>query len=494
MPTFKKDFFWGGAISAVQAEGAWNQDGRGPVLMDMRSQGSVNEQRKLTYKLKDGTPVKVPYFAGNLPELPEGAYFSPIEDEIYPSHVGNDFYHRYKEDIALCAEMGFKMFRMSISWPRIFPNGIEESPNQKGLDFYRDVFLELKKHNIEPLVTLEHFDDPLHLITELGGWGNRELVDHFVRYAETVLREYKGLVKYWLTFNEINNTLAILDMIDEASDVVYQKSYQKLHHQLLASAIVVEKAHAISEDYQVGCMICGLVSYPLTCDPKDMITMMKKDQKDLFYCGDVQIRGAYPEFAERLWAEHQVEIKMEEGDLEQLERGKVDFCSFSYYCSSCTTDKDVEMDGKGNFSMGAKNPYLEYSAWSWSMDPDGLRYLLNLLYGRYHVPLMVVENGLGAHDTLESDGSIHDDYRIEYFKKHIAAMKEAIQDGVELIAYTPWGCIDLASSSTGEMSKRYGFVYVDRQDDGTGNFDRYKKDSFYWYQKVIESNGEDLGK
>lgn len=492
MKGFKNDFYWGGAISAVQAEGAWNEDNRGMVLMDVRTQGSTSRQRELTYKLKDETIKKIPYFAGDVPQLPEGAYYTPVEDEIYPSHHGNDFYHRYKEDIALCAEMGFKMFRMSISWSRIFPNGTEKVPNQKGLEFYKNVFLELKKYGIEPLVTLEHFDTPLYLETELGGWLNRDVIQHYVRYAETVLREYKGLVRYWLTINEINNTLAILDMISETDDTIYQNSYQKLHHQFIASAMVVQKAHTICSDYKMGCMISGLVSYPLTCDPKDVLSMMKKDQKDMFYCGDVQIRGEYPEFSHRLWEEHNVNVQMEPGDLEILKNGKVDFCSFSYYCSSCTTEKDVEKDGKGNFSMGAKNPYLEYSAWSWSMDPDGLRYLLNLLYGRYHVPMMVVENGLGAHDTLEADNSIHDDYRIEYLKNHIKAMKEAVRDGVDVIAYTAWGCIDLASSSTGEMSKRYGFIYVNRKDDETGDFARYKKDSFYWYAQVIDSNGEKL--
>ena len=492
MSNFRKGFFWGGAISAAQCEGAWNVDGRGPALTDVRTQGSATEQRGITYQLQDGTSYKADYFGGELPKLPEGAKFAVLDDECYPNHDGIDFYHHYKEDIALFAEMGFNIFRMSISWSRIFPRGIEKEPNRKGLEFYHNVFKELKKYGIEPLVTISHFDTPLYLEEELGGWSNRDLIGYFNHFTDVIFNEYKGLVKYWLTFNEINNTLAILDMISVTSDKVYQESYQQLHHQFIASANAVEKAHNISPDYRVGCMISGLVSYPLTCDPKDIISKIQKDQRDMYYCADVQIRGEYPAFSERLWNEHSVKIKMEPGDLDILKRGKVDFCSFSYYCSSCVTDKEVEKDGKGNFAMGAKNPYLQYSEWSWSTDPDGLRYILNDLYGRYQVPMMVLENGLGAQDKVEDDGSIHDPYRIEYLHKHIQALSEAISDGVDLIAYTPWGCIDLVSASTGEMSKRYGFIYVNKQDDGTGDFSRYKKDSFYWYKKVIATNGEDL--
>ena len=492
MSNFPKGFYWGGATAANQCEGAWNVDGRGPALTDVTTGGTVNTPRYTTYIDKDGKPGKVPSM-GVTAKIPEGAKYAVLPDTLYPNHDGIDFYHHYKEDIALFAEMGFNIFRMSISWSRIFPKGNEDKPNQAGLDFYRNVFLELKKYNIEPLVTISHYDDPLYMVEELGGWNNRDTIGYYLNYCKAIFNEYKGLVKYWLTFNEINCLVAFLSFGgDKLPDAAYQEAYQKLHHQFIASAKAVQMAHEIDPNYKVGNMICYLTSYPLTCDPKDVIKNMENEQITVDYCGDVQVRGAYPAFAQRIWDEHNVKIKMEEGDLETLAAGKVDFYTFSYYMTSCvTTHTDAETTA-GNLTMGGKNPYLKASDWGWQIDPDGLRYTLNRLYNRYQIPLMVVENGLGAYDTVEPDGSIHDSYRIDYFRQHIQAMAEAVKDGVDVRGYTPWGCIDLVSAGTGEMRKRYGFIYVNKQDDGSGDYSRSRKDSFYWYQKVIKSNGDDL--
>lgn len=483
---FPKNFMWGGATAANQIEGAYNVDGRGLIAGDTSTAGTVSEPRYGTYVMPDGTEGKVPIFD----KLPEGAKRAVLEGYYYPNHTGIDFYNTYKEDIALFAELGFKIFRMSISWSRIYPKGIEEEANQKGLDFYRNVFLELKKYNIEPLVTLVHYDTPLYLEEELNGWSNRELIKHFERYAETVFREYKDLVKYWLTFNEINSLLMYPQFVPDITDETMRDHFQMVHNQFVASAKAVQIAHAINPDTQVGCMVGGTCKYPLTPHPDDVLETQKNWQDSLFYATDVMVKGSYPHTAERLWREYGVNLEILPEDYQELEKGTVDFISFSYYSSSCSSaDEDAEK-AKGNFSMGAKNPYLEYNEWGWSIDGQGLRVLLNTLYGRYRKPLMVVENGLGAHDTLEADGKVHDPYRIDYLEKHFEAMSDAISiDGVDLIAYTAWGCIDLVSAGTGEMEKRYGFIYVDKNSDGSGTLKRYKKDSFYWYKKVIETNG-----
>ena len=488
---FKEGFLWGGATAANQMEGGWNLDGRGPALTDVTTGGSVKEPRKVTYIDSQGEHHKIVTSEGQV-QLPEGAHFACLDECLYPNHDGIDFYHHYKEDIKMFAQMGFKIFRMSISWSRIFPKGDEETPNQKGLDFYRDVFTELKKNNIEPLVTIWHFDTPLYLIEHYGGWSNRKLITFFDRYARTVLTEYKDLVKYWLTFNEINNTIMGLGLFFDAKEEDYQRAYQHLHHQFVASAHAVKMGHEINPDFMFGNMICGITAYPATCDPKDIIANRYAWEKNLFYCGDVQCFGEYPTFAKRLWAEHNVHVEMTDQDLIDLKEGTVDMYTFSYYMSSLITTHKAEDKVSGNFSSGARNEYLKYSDWGWAFDPDGLQYYLEVMNDRYHRPLMVVENGLGAYDTVEADGSIHDDYRISYYRDHITAMKKAVENGVDLLAYTTWGCIDLVSAGTGEMRKRYGFIYVDKHDDGTGSMARAPKDSFYWYKKVIASNGEDL--
>ena len=487
--SFPKNFFWGGATAANQCEGAWNVDGRGMAKTDVSTGGTATTPRYLTYRMPDGTPGKMEQFASK----PAGAKFAVLDGYKYPNHDAIDFYHTYKEDIALFAEMGFKMFRMSIAWPRIFPKGIEEEPNQKGLDFYRSVFEELKKYNIEPLVTIWHFDTPLYLEEHYGGWKNRKLIEFYTRFAKTCFEEFKGLVKYWLTFNEINNTVMFLEMFgNTASDEDYQNAYQILHHQFVASAKAVQIGHEIDPENKIGCMICGITFYPMTCDPSDILLNRHTWEQGIFYCGDVQCKGKYPTYAKRLWKEHNVELEILPEDLEDLKKGTVDMYSFSYYMSTVVTTHTVTDKVKGNFSAGARNEYLQYSDWGWATDPTGLQYYLEMMYDRYELPLLIVENGLGAFDTVEEDGSIHDPFRIDYYRQHIQAMDKAIQNGVDLIAYTTWGCIDLVSAGTGEMRKRYGFIYVDKQDDGTGDYSRSRKDSFYWYKKVIASNGENL--
>lgn len=488
MSVFPKDFLWGGATAANQVEGAWDEDGRGPALTDVTTGGSVKERRKVTYIDKDGNHCRMSKFD----KLPEGAHYAVLPECYYPNHIGVDQYHRYKEDIALFAEMGFKTYRMSISWSRLFPNGTEDEPNWKGVEHYRKVFEELRKYNIEPLVTIWHFDTPLYLEEHCGGWANRKTIDYYLHFAETCFREYKGLVHYWLTFNEINNTMPDSFFNPNATDETYQEACTILHYQLVASAKAVQIGHAIDRTNMIGNMICGICYYPLTCDPQDILLNEHQWQKKIYYCGDVQCKGEYGTYAKKLWEDHHVTLDITEDDLVDLKKGTVDMYTFSYYMSqSVTTHTDVERTA-GNMSAGVKNPYLTYSDWGWSTDPDGLQYYLEKIYDRYRKPMIIVENGLGAYDTVEADGSIHDPYRIDYYRAHIKAMARAIEAGVDLRGYTTWGCIDVVSAGTGEMRKRYGFIYVDMDDAGQGTLNRSRKDSFYWYKKVIASNGDDL--
>ncbi len=487
--SFPKNFYWGGAIAANQAEGAWNVGGKGATPDTFITRGSASQPRYTTYVDENGCKGKVTDYE----PFPKNAKRAIFEDTYYPRHEAIDFYHRYKEDIALFAEMGFKMFRFSIAWSRIFPKGIENEPNQEGLAFYRDVLLELRKYNIEPLVTIWHYDTPVYLEEEYGGWSNRKLIECFDRYTEVIFKEYKGLVKYWLTFNEINTTIKIKDLLPNYSNKQVQNDLQVLHHQLVASARAVQRAHEIDPNYTIGCMLSGgPASYPLTCDPKDILRTQEILQEHIYYCSDVMVRGEYPHFAKRIWDKYEFKLDSIPQDFEDLKKGTVEIVTFSYYQSNCRTYKTYSDKAGGNFDMGAKNPYLTYSEWGWSLDPDGLRYALNEFYGRYRLPIIIAENGLGAADILNADGTIHDPYRIQYTRAHIKAMHEAIEDGVDLIGYTYWGCIDLISASTNEMKKRYGFIYVDKDDEGHGSLKRYRKDSFFWYKKVIESNGECL--
>ena len=472
---FPKGFYWGGATAANQLEGAWNVDGRGASVDDHFLGGSVSTPREITIDIDP--------------------------DRFYPNHDGIDFYHRYEEDIELFAEMGFNMFRLSISWSRIFPNGDDEAPNEAGLAFYDRVFDCLREHDIEPLVTLSHYEMPYALVEKYNGWESRELVELFERYCATVFERYKDKVTYWLTFNEINcgtsemgalfETSMIRGFEGPASKVVVtpQQCFQALHHQFVASGRVVRLAHEKYPQFKIGNMECFILSYAATCDPADILANQAEMRRMNWYCGDVQVRGHYPSYAKRFWRENGIELDIHEGDLDDIREGTVDFYTFSYYMSTIVgTHDDVEM-AQGNMTFGGKNPYLESTDWGWQIDPDGLRFALNEIYDRYQIPLMVVENGMGAKDEVTADGKIHDDYRIAYLKKHVAAMAEAVDDGVDLIGYTWWGPIDLVSAGTGEMRKRYGFIYVDKHDDGTGDYSRIRKDSFYAYQQIIESNG-----
>lgn len=477
MNTFRKDFLWGGATAANQYEGAWDVDGKGSSVSDMCTNGSHKSPKRITPIFEDGT--------------------------LYPSREATDFYHHYEEDIALAAEMGFKCFRMSIAWTRIFPTGMEDAPNEAGLAFYDKVFDECIKYGIEPLVTISHYEMPYALVEKYNGWEDRKLVEYFMNYCKVIFERYKDKVKYWLTFNEINNGIepigALLSLgtikgysgpITEIPDNP-QSRFQGIHHQFIASALAIKYAHDNYPQFKMGNMCIFSTMYPLTCNPKDVMETEKKMQMINWFCADVHVRGYYPSYSNRFFKENNINIKMEAGDDKILKEGTVDFFTFSYYMSNCVSTAPDADKVEGNIVNGVKNPYLKSSDWGWQIDPIGLRYALNLIYDRYQIPLMVVENGLGAFDKLE-DGKVHDSYRIDYLRDHIKEMKEAVKDGVDLMGYTPWGWIDVVSASTGEMAKRYGLVFVDKYDDGTGDLSRIRKDSFFWYKRVIESNGEDL--
>ena len=470
----RKDFLWGGATAANQCEGGWKEGGRGMAVVDVIPKGAN----------------RMPVMRGTLDyrELPE--------DSIYPGREAIDMYGHYKEDIALFAEMGFLCYRFSFSWSRIFPTGEEMEPNQEGLRFYDDFVNELLKYGIEPVVTLCHFDAPLGLVEKYGSWKSRRMIEFFLRYCEVVFRHFKGRIRYWITFNEINMLMHLPFMgagirFVEGEDE-WQVKYQAAHHELVASAMAVKLAHEISPDFQVGCMLAAGSVYPYSCNPADVWESMKKDRENYFFI-DVQVRGRYPSYAEKYLERQGIHLEMMEEDAKILQEHTVDFISLSYYNSRCVrADGQGEAAG-GNVFASAKNPYLECSQWGWPIDPMGFRITLNALYDRYQKPLFVVENGLGAVDVPKEDGTVCDDYRIDYLRSHIKAMTAAEEeDGVELIGYTPWGCVDLVSATTGEMSKRYGFIYVDKDDEGKGTMERRKKKSFAWYRQVIASNGEIL--
>ena len=465
-----ENFLWGGATAANQYEGGWNEGGKGLSIADILTGGSVNKERRLT--------------------PPE-----PLPEEFYPNHEATDFYHCWKEDIALFAEMGFKIYRFSISWSRIFPKGDEETPNEEGLKFYDDVIDELRKFGIEPLVTISHYENPLHLSLEYGGWKNRKLIDFYLRFARVLFERYKGKVKYWLTFNEINSLLHAPFMsggIANMQGLTEQDLYQAAHHELVASALATKIGHEMMTDAMIGCMILSMPTYPLTPSPDDVIAAMDAEHRNYFY-GDVHVRGKYPGYMKRYFREHGIQIQFAPED-EEILKNTVDFVSFSYYMSVCaTSDPEKQKKGLGNLLGGVPNPTLKASDWGWQIDPVGLRYALVTLYERYEAPLFIVENGFGAIDVLKEDKTCDDDYRIAYLREHITEMKKAVElDGVDLIGYTPWGCIDLVSFTTGEMKKRYGFIYVDIDNEGNGSGNRYKKKSFDWYKNVIRSNGEEL--
>lgn len=465
---FPEKFLWGGATAANQCEGAYNEDGKGLSIQDV---------------------------------LPKG--FKLITDEPTADNLklkGIDYYHRFKEDIRLFAEMGFKVYRFSIAWSRIYPTGEEEQPNEAGLRFYDEVIDECLKYGIEPLVTISHYETPLALAKKYNGWADRRLIDLYVKYCRTLFERYKKKVKYWITFNEINSIIhqpfmsgAILTPKEQLTQ---QDLYQAIHHELVASARAVKLAHELMPQAMIGCMILAVTIYPLTSNPDDIIEVMKLERNTYLFA-DVQVRGEYPAYAKRIFEENDIHLNITNQDKEDL-KNVVDFVSFSYYSSNCASADPTKGEPTGsNMTTNLKrNPYSKVSEWGWQIDPQGLRYTLNRFYDRYQKPLFIVENGLGANDELimQADGSytVEDDYRIQYMNDHLIQVSEAIKDGVDVLGYTAWGCIDLVSCSTAEMKKRYGFIYVDLDNDGIGSMQRYKKKSFDWYKNVIATNGESL--
>ncbi|MCG9577017.1 family 1 glycosylhydrolase [Vibrio tubiashii] len=461
MTTFPNHFLWGGAIAANQVEGSFDLYNKGLSTSDMLPNGILSPHQTREQRT-DG-----------------------IKD------LAIDFYNRYPEDIALFSDMGFNCLRLSIAWTRIFPNGDEREPNEEGLAYYDKIFDELAKYDIQPFVTLSHYEMPYALVENYGGWASRELITFFERYASTVFERYKDKVKLWLTFNEINMSLhAPFTGVGLEEDASEQAIYQAIHHQLVANAKAVKLCHQIIPDGKIGNMLLGAMNYPYTCNPDDVIAAMHENNKWLFF-GDVQTRGKYPGYMLRYFREQGIEIAMEPGDLEELASASVDFISFSYYASGCAS-ADPKQKEVGNIVDSVPNPYLEKSQWGWLIDPKGLRILLNFLHDRYQKPLFIVENGLGARDEVDENGEIIDDYRIAYLNDHLVQAREAVLDGVDLMGFTSWGPIDLVANSTAEMSKRYGYIYVDRHDDGSGTLARKPKKSYYWYRGVISSNGASL--
>ena len=477
MNIVSEDFLWGGAVAACQIEGAYNVDGRGLSTADIAAYDKHIDRANI--KREGGTTLA-------------GIEAAIADTESYfPKRMGIDFYHTYKEDLALMKEMGFKAFRTSISWSRIFPNGDEATPNEKGLKFYEALIDEIIKNEMEPIITMMHYDIPLHLVTEYGGFGNRKVVDFFVHYAETLLKRFKGKVKYWIVCNQVNlipmAQFGSLGIYDDQSENMEELMYQAVHHQFVACAKVIEGAKVIDPAAVLGTMIADGTFYPASCKPEDVVFALKKNRMQYFFT-DVQIRGYYPGYALRYFEENNIQLHIQPEDEALIKRNPMEFLAISYYYSKIA---DHEKNTMEPFD-GLQNPYLEPTPWEWRADPLGLYNCLSQYWDRYQVPLMVAENGLGAIDVVEEDNQINDEYRIAFLRAHIQQVKECIKDGTEIFAYLSWGPIDIISSSSAEMSKRYGYIYVDQDDLGNGTKQRLKKKSFYWYKKVIETNGEEL--
>lgn len=480
---FPEKFLWGGAIAANQVEGAWNVGGKGLSVADVA-----------TYKPNVDVKEYNKHVAFSEESVKNAA--KDIDTTYYPKRRGIDFYHHYKEDLALFAELGFRVLRLSIAWTRLYPTGEETEPNQEGIEFYHSVFKEMKRLGIEPLVTLSHYEMPLNLSLKYNGWADRRVIDLFLRFCRTCFKEFGSYVTRWLTFNEIDSIIrhpftsgGILPELSNGNELKY--CYQGLHHQFVASALATKLCHEMIKGSQMGCMLTKLTTYPRTCAPDDVLATLNKNLDNYFYA-DVMVFGEYPKLKETELKRKGLYPEIKEGDAKILKEGCVDFISFSYYMSMTeSVDPNAERT-PGNTVLGVKNPYLKSSDWGWQIDDVGLRISLIELYDRYKKPLFVVENGFGAVDTIEEDGSVHDDYRIDFFRKHFIQMEKAIEDGVELLGYTSWAPIDLISASTSQMSKRYGFIYVDQDDMGNGTLKRSKKDSFAWYQNVIATNGREL--
>lgn len=479
---FKKDFLWGGATASAQYEGGFDQGGRGKSQLDFID--------FIPKHLRIGTQCTDDVTYDRYKMIREHE-----DDYNLPYRRGSDFYHHYKEDIKLFAEMGFKVFRMSISWARIYPTGLEDQPNPEGLKFYHNVFDELHKYGIEPLVTMIHYEMPVTLCDQYNGWEHPKLIELFTKYTKTLIDEYKEKVTYWITFNEINATLCTPFVssgmfVEKSEKNELSACHQALHHQMIASALTVSYMHKTAPQCKVGSMIARLECYPETCNPKDVEAAMIDDQINCSFF-DIMARGYYPKSLKNYFRDHDIHIEYVKDYEQILKEGTVDYLAFSYYMSYVVSADPKKAENPGNLVKSLTNPYLEQSEWGWGIDPIGLRITLNKIYDKYQLPIFIVENGLGAKDTLVN-GCVHDAYRIDYLREHIKAMSQAMDDGVDLMGYTPWGCIDLCSASFADMTKRYGFIYVDADDEGNGTYDRYKKDSFYWYARVIETNGEVL--
>ncbi len=480
---FPEGFLFGGAFAASQAEGGYDADGRGLSTADV-----TPAKRKMDY----ADLVELMHVSEEAIE-----HAKTVQGTAgYPKRLGADFYHRYEEDIALFAEMGYRTLRLSLAWSRIYPTGLEAEPNRAGLEFYRRVFTALRERGIEPLVTLSHYEMPIALVERFDGWAGREVIEHFERFATTVMTEFQDLVTYWLTFNEINTTVIEPFMgagvIDRRDGTTVQRSWQALHHQYVASARVVRAARRIRSDFRIGCMLARMLHYPATSDPGDVLLAQTDNEFNLGF-SDVHVRGAYNGVMLRRQRELGVVIEQAATDPADLAEGTVDFVSFSYYMTLVSAVDPTKYGSTGgNLFSTVKNPHLDVTEWGWQLDPTGLRHTIRELWSRYQVPLFVVENGLGATDVLESDGTVHDPYRIAYTREHLLNVREAIADGAEVLGYTTWGAMDIVSASTSQMTKRYGFVYVDFDDDGAGTGDRFRKDSFHWYREVIVSNGAAL--
>lgn len=464
----KEKFLWGGSIAAHQLEGAYQEGGKGLAIMDLVTAGAVDQPREITQTIE--------------------------ADKYYPSHAGIDFYHRYREDIALFAEMGFTSLRISIDWSRIFPKGDEAEPNEEGLFFYHQIIDELLSQGIEPIVTLYHFEMPVHLVKQYGSWKNRKVIDYYLHYCQTVFEAFKEKVTYWSTFNEMNH----LDPTSNASEpftyILTGLEYDKIQHRsqvlaeigynmTLAGVKAVQLGHAINPDFQIGCVFGLTPAYAKDCHPTNALNSLKQTTRD-FYQIDAMCNGAFPLYKQKEYEKLGLHITISPEDQEAFSEGKIDWIGLNYYASEVAKFEGDD-DAEGSLWGGTQNPHLEVSKWGWAIDPMGIRYLLNMLYQRYGLPIMITENGLGAVDVFE-DGTVHDTYRIHYLQQHIEQVQKAMtEDFIEVIGYLTWAPIDLVSATTGEMKKRYGFIYVDKHDDGTGTLDRYRKDSFYWYQQLI---------
>jgi len=472
----KDDFFWGGSIAAHQTEGSWQVGGKGPAIMDFLTQGSKDKPREITETIK--------------------------ADLRYPSHQGIDFYNQYADDIKLFKEMGFTALRISFDWSRIFPLGDEREPNEEGLAFYDQVIDALLENDIEPIVTLYHFEMPVGLVKKYGGWSNRQLIDSYVHYCETVFRFFAKKVKYWVTFNEINHLDPQTPQSDIFTYLIAGRKYSTManpaaelaqigYNMALASVKAVALAHAVNDENKVGCVFGLNPIYASDCQPDNVLQAFLENDRD-YYQIDAMTRGNFPKYKLKQYEGLGIDITIEADDAQAFATGKLDFIGLNYYMSSITSANVDTSQEEGLFG-GTKNPFLQQSDWGWAIDAVGIRYVLNYLYRKYELPILITENGLGAEDELAADGNIYDPYRIQYLREHIVAVQKAMsEDHVEVLGYLTWGPIDLVSATTGEMRKRYGFIYVDQDDHGNGTLKRIRKQSFFWYKKVIASNGADL--